>query len=168
MGKALIYYTKCSWLNLDWFIRSITGRPTRNGSVVERISKDPACWNDWHNWGAIPIVMQCEVNVLCLISLSQADHEHFNTLPDCFSRFCRFLTFKNTRGGHRCITARDLSGWTREMGDSLRCCHATRKLCACLWRHRDLICAHLPLIQMGFSSFFFKSQVCEVPSVYQQ
>lgn len=161
----------CFWLHLAWFTMSVIGRMIWNGSVVDRNLKDrwigSGVWNDWHNWGAITVVMQCEVNVLCLVSHSQANLGCFNTLPDCFNRFCIFVTFKSTWGGHRCIGTIDLSGWMWEMRDSLRCCQAMRELRASLWRYRDLICAHLPLIQMGFSSFF-NSQVCEVPSVYQQ
>lgn len=122
--------------------------------LTKRRFQSVGVWNDWHNWGTITVVMQCEVNVLCLVSHSQADLGCFNTLLDCFNRFCIFMSFKSTRGDHRCIGVIDLSGWTREMRDSLRCCHAMRELHASLWRHRDLICAHLPLIQMGFSSFF--------------
>lgn len=153
MEKALIYYTRCSWLNLVWFIMSITGWPTWNECHRQNLKRQ----SNWiRHVEMIDVTgaqyqLLCNVKLMyCLVSHSQSDLRRFNTLTDCLAGFVFFDLQKHAArsGVHHCERSE------REMGDSLRCCHATRKLRASLLTAPRFDLRTPPSYPDGFLFFF--------------
>lgn len=112
----------------------------------------------------------CNVKLMYFVSfhIHRQNWGRFNTLPDCFSRFCSFFDLQKHTGRsqvHHCeiferVNARDgrlikmLSRYAKALRETLTAPRFNLR--------------SPPSYPDGFLFLFFKSQVCEVPSVYQQ